>query len=710
MNHTRELKNFIYSQYFSDGLRITFGVLLPSVLLAQIHLLQLGMTISLGAFAVSISDNVGPALHKRNGILYSIASIVIIAFITGLINQHLVLLIGALFLFCFFFSMLTVYGDRASNIGSGSLLIMILTIDQKLGMEKNLLHAGALLTGGIWYFILSMSIIRILPYRLSQQALGGCIRKVAEYLRVKADFYRIDKDYDSTYQKLIAEQIVVHEEQETVREILFKTRQILKESTQAGRQLILVFVDMVDLFEQTMATHYDYKKIRQQFGQTEPLQKLYIIILKIAEELENLSFHITSNEKPQALFTFQNELEQLKIAIDNVESEQGINNLVLKKILINIKNIVNRIQKIYSYYHQKQVQIEQSRKYNLGYFVSHQDYDIKLFKDNLSFNSSTFRYSVRVGIVAVIGYLISVTLPLGHHSYWILLTILVILKPGFSLTKKRNYQRLIGTFIGGIAGALIVMYVKDQIALFMLMVAFMLAAYSFLRLNYVVGVLFMTPYVLIMLSFTGLGGIAIAQERVFDTFVGCIIALTASYYILPSWEFYQLKKFMRAAVLANYNYLRLAGENLAGRQLNMLDYKLARKAVYVTSADLASAFQRMLSEPKSKQKDVKDIHKFVVLNHILSSYIATLIYSTKQSENLLTNSTHLKIIKRTLYQLGETARKLDAENDKDFKEFAVSENSLKVIEESPETLLLTEELEFIYQVCNDIHKISQRID
>ena len=39
-------------------------------------------------------------------------------------------------------------------------------------------------------------------------------------------------------------------------------------------------------------------------------------------------------------------------------------------------------------------------------------------------------------------------MPYASHSYWILLTIVVILKPNFSMTKQRYNDRLIGTLIG----------------------------------------------------------------------------------------------------------------------------------------------------------------------------------------------------------------------------------------------------------------------
>jgi len=638
MKQTREIKTFIFSQYFSDGLRITLGVLLPSLLLAQYGELQTGIILSLGAVCVSISDNPGPLIHKRNGMLFCILFVCITAVLTGFINEQPLLLFFEIPLFCFFFSMFSVYGNRASSVGTAVLLIMILTIDRHLNSSENINNGLYLLAGGLWYFILSMSVSQIRPYRMAQQTLGSCIREVAKYLEIKAGFYDIEKDYDENYKELISQQVTVNQEQDSVRELLFKSRLMIKESTATGRQLIMVFVDILDLFEQTMATHYDYRKIRLNFAHTNVLTHFRDIILKLSEELENLSYYIISNEQPRPLYNFQPELEQLKISIDKVEPDYNINSLVLKKILINLRNIVARIQKIYSYYHTKQIinEVPQTQQ-DVERFITHQDFDLKVLIDNLSFDSDIFRHSLRVAIVSLTGYLVSKSLPLGHHSYWILLTILVILKPGFSLTKQRNYQRLIGTFIGGIAGACIVLFIKDEAARFIILLICMIGAYSFQRLNYAVSVLFMTPYILIMFSFIGSGGLSLARERIFDTVLGSVIAFAASYIILPSWEHKQIKGFMRNALIANYHYLKKAAEKLTGTDLNILEYKLARKAVYVNTADLAAAFQRMLSEPKSKQKDAKDVHQFVVLNHTLSSYIPTLISSIKPGETRLIN-------------------------------------------------------------------------
>jgi uncharacterized membrane protein (TIGR01666 family) len=703
MKQSREIKTFIFSQYFSDGLKITLGVLLPSLIFYQLNLLYIGITISLGAVTASIADNPGPINHKRNGMLLSILFVFLTAIVTGLINKYPVFIGIEIVLLSFFFSMFSVYGNRTSSIGTAALLVMILTIDEDtIKLSGVWGHALYILSGGIWYMILSLSIAQIRPYRLTQQALGECIRDVAAYVKLKADFYNTKSDFDDNYKNLISQQVLVHEHQDSLRDLLFKTKLMVKESTHIGRLLILVFVDIVDLFEQTMATHYDYQAIRNTFGKTQSLKQFNSIIIKLSEELENLSYYIISNKKPIKLYDLKPELEKLKASIDKVE-ESGINGLVLKKILINVRNMINRLDQIYSYFNSNYI----SGKIDIDYskFVSHEDFDFQKLKENLSPKSSIFRHSVRVSLMFLIGFLVSKLFPIGHHSYWILLTLLVILKPAYSLTRKRNIERLIGTFIGGIAGALILIYVKDQTVLFFFLLIFMIGTYSSQRLNYTVSVLFMTPYILILFSFLGENNINIAKERMIDTLIGSFIAFFSSLVVLPNWEYYQFKNYMREVLIANYKYLHHVSEELAENKNDVISYKLVRKDVYVSSANLGSAFQRMLSEPKSKQLKIKDHYKFVVLNHMLSSYIATLITNLHQANSINLDSEHIKLIRKSLFSLSELIKKIDSP---EFKELEISliEPNQDLIQAN-ESILLKEQLELINKLILDISKLSQ---
>src|SRR5688572_7454656 len=185
----REIQYFLFSQNLSDGLRITLGVLLPSLLLSHFGYFAQGLIVSLGALCVSITDTPGPVTHKRNAMLLCNAAIFLAALITGFARLNPYVLGAEILLLCFSFSMLMVYGTRAAALGTSGLVVMILTMDNNLKPSEVLSYSALITAGGVWYMLLSLLFFQILPYRQAQQALGECIHEVARFLRYKAEFY-----------------------------------------------------------------------------------------------------------------------------------------------------------------------------------------------------------------------------------------------------------------------------------------------------------------------------------------------------------------------------------------------------------------------------------------------------------------------------------------------------------------------------------------
>jgi uncharacterized membrane protein YccC len=259
-----------------------------------------------------------------------------------------------------------------------------------------------------------------------------------------------------------------------------------------------------------------------------------------------------------------------------------------------------------------------------------------------------------VAIVCLIAFIFARNFYTGQFSYWILLTILVILKPAFSQTKKRNYERIVGTVAGGLLGIIILYFVKDLNFKFWLLLFFMILTYSFARIKYVVSVFFMTPFILLMFDFIGQNNeILLFKERILDTFIGAGIASLASYFILPNWESYQINKMMYEMILKNMHYLRSVINYKTDNLKSQLDYRLARKEMYVSTSNLGSAFQRMLNEPKRKQQNVNDVNKFILLNNLFSSNIASLSYLMKQ-ENTQFSDKEIREIRKSINSMKES--------------------------------------------------------
>src|SRR5690606_3620786 len=143
------------------------------------------------------------------------------------------------------------------------------------------------------------------------------------------------------------------------------------------------------------------------------------------------------------------------------------------------------------------------------------------------------------------------------------------------------------------------------------------------------------------------------------------LAFLSSYVILPSWESVQVYGTMRKLLIANYQYIGQALKIITGKPPTVTEYKLARKEVYVTTANMASAFQRMMTEPKSKRKGAKDVNRFVVFNHMLSSYSVTLLNHVQGASDASLTGEQIKLIRITLSLLARSIQlfEKDAEDD-----------------------------------------------
>ena len=683
MDYIKEYKSFINSHYLSDGFRITAGIVLPALIFNHFNLLSAGVVVSLGAMSVSITDTPGPIHHRKNGMLAGIIINTIVAVLTGFAAPHQFILGLLIMIACFTFSMIGVYGTRVNSIGVSALLVMVLNIDRHHQGWDVLLNAGYIFAGGLWYMILSLLLYSFRPYKLAQQALGDCIIATANYMRVRASFYEKEVNYENTYQLMLEEQVAVHEKQNLVRELLFKSRNVIKESTNTGRTLVMIFTDIVDLFEITMSSYQDYKALHEAFKDDDILEQYRQLILELSSELDEIGIAIQSGKSSEETGILASHISKTKTYFnafrDNKRTAENVDDFIsMRHILNSIEDIANRIHTLHLYStYDKEVTKEMSRPVDYDQFITHQPFELELLLDNLSLKSNNFRHALRISIATLLGYIVSIFLPLGH-SYWILLTIIVILKPAYSLTKKRNYERLTGTVLGAVIGMLILYFIKDNQALFVIMLVLMIGTYSLLRTNYMISVIFMTPYILVLFHLLSNASFqTIITDRITDTAIGSVIAFFANLILLPAWEQEQISNYMLQSVTSNKNYFRDVAMAFAGTPVTNTTYKISRKNAFVALANLSDAFSRMLAEPKSKQKNSKQLHQFVVLNHMLTSHIATLTYYVLPLSEKLASPEFIPLIKNAVTKLEDAGKILSGIPDENIAPESLLRNSIQ---------------------------------
>ena len=180
-----------------------------------------------------------------------------------------------------------------------------------------------------------------------------------------------------------------------------------------------------------------------------------------------------------------------------------------------------------------------------------------------------------------LGFIVSEFFPFGH-GYWILLTIIVILKPAYSITKSRNRDRLLGTIIGAGIGVIILMIVKEKQLMIGIMIVLMVLAYSFMRNRYLLFVTLMTPYILILLYILNpLHFKDLIVDRIIDTAIGSAIALLANFLFSHEWAYRQFAEYLQQMLVTNKNYFSDVTSFFTGNPVNPTQYKFRERSICV---------------------------------------------------------------------------------------------------------------------------------
>lgn len=642
MNYTSELKKFVTSQYIYSGVRIALAVVIPSIILAYLGVLKQFFLFPLGTIFLALTDMPGPFHRRRNSLILALFFYFSISLVAGLLKDFPILIFLEIIIFGLFFTMLGIYGKRLDIVGSLTLVVFAIFIDGAPGVHSALWNACVFSLGAAWFFIVFLLVTVLKPYKLAEQMIGENYIELGKYLRLKSQFYLKNPDFEAIYSQIFGLEVRIKEHQEATREVVFKTRQMVRESTSTSRLLMQLFLNSFDLHEMLILSTNDYKKLQKSFGDKEILEKINLYLNKLSNELINIGISIQGGMKASPIINISDELHQLheeffELRNKEMNAETLENFMILRQIFLRITEISDEIQTIYKLKTQNIKLVKSlSTGLDLEKFVTKDEkLNHKVFINNFSLKSNHFRHAIRITLAMMIGYAISKFQFLNIHKvYWILITILAIMRPAYSITKRRNILRIYGTVAGAIVGFVIVYYITNPIVLLGIFLVCLMLTFSLLKDKYAWAVFFMTVYIFLIFDFMKPGNFNdIFLERLFDTLIAAVIVFLVSYLVLPVWEHQKNKTLILKYIKANDKYFNRIIDILNQKNIEIQDYKMSRKEAIISLANLSDNFQKMLSDPKDQQKNLENIHLFVTTAHLFTAYVASLSQYALKGEN-----------------------------------------------------------------------------
>ena len=624
---------FFLGEYFSDALRTTITVVLPIILFFYLGNPDAAKGIGVGALLISLTDLPDNRLNKLKTAVWSISVFFLTTLVVSSVLDRVYLSAAVVVLAAFTFSMFAVYGQKLALIGTMALIVC--TFVMGLHPARPLYFSTCILIGGVWYYVISLIQILIRPYRSLHHAIFECLMSSAEFLHIKAKNYDVTIPLDLQQKAAIKLHIKVNQKHELIRNLLLTDKYAMNPANAKGQLLLERARLLIDLYEQLNAVHYDYGLVRKTLNEGSSLQLIATLIELLAKELEQLGRHVRSAKAYKGEVATNMAYHQNRVLLQQeLERLNETQRLIVLKVMANMNDIVRIIEMIRGNERvpqKEQQELSGSIAYPL--FITGDRFSVK---EHLTLKSPIFRFSLRLAICFLFGFLLIWQLEPSKYSYWLFLTLVIVARPKFSITWKRNLQRLKGSMGGVVIGLVLIYLIKSPAVLLSFSAVFLLGFYAFNRLNYTISVLFITPAVILTLgSYQGHFD-HIVHDRIMFTLLGCIIAIFAT-YLFPIWDSRQLKVKIVNAAKASLNYLDVAIQNRAERDENQS--RIARKNANLSLSALSEAIESARQEPMQKHTDFNglyDVQAIVYqINAIITSIYLSLNHKAEQTDLLL---------------------------------------------------------------------------
>ena len=625
----QRIRNFTDSTNFTKAVIVTVAAASPVLILSKLGFFEIGFAVALGAFLTYPADIPSNLLHRTKGLLTAAAIVAGCVLIVNLLHPYQYIFYPVTLILVFFLSMISVYGQRATMVSFSALLATALATGHIHTGWEIFHYTGYVFAGGLLYTLISVSFNYLSPHRYTELQIAECMKLTAKYMKLRGDLWNVDADRAGIVEKQLYLQVEINLTHDNLREMLMRSRSNTENSNRS-RKMLLVFISLMEILEIALSTSFDHSKLHQKFdGHPKLLATYQNLAYNLASSLKKISKSIENRTRYTPKHQLLADLEALEKAINSYEEELGTEAAsegvwMLSNMLHYAEKQIEKIKIIERAFTNKiNFKDLKGRDKDLEKFLTPEYYPLHTLKENLSFSSTIFRHSLRLTLSIAVGFAIGFIFPL-QNVYWILLTIIVIMRPGYGLTKQRSYQRIVGTITGGIIAFAFLSFIHEPVIIGTLAIVCMLLGFTFTAINYRIGATFVTVYVVFLYALLTPDITDVIQYRILDTTVGSGIAFIANYFLWPTWEFLNMPAFIKKSIEANRNYLTEISLYYNQKGNVTTSYKLARKNAFVELGNLMSSYQRMAQEPKSKQKQQNQMYKLAVLNHTLLSSLASL--------------------------------------------------------------------------------------
>ncbi|MFL5350219.1 MAG: FUSC family protein [Hyalangium sp.] len=589
------------------GFRASLATILPALVSSALHLPG-GLWLSVGGFNTSFADKGGSYRARASSMGAAALAGALSAVMGGLAGRDPTLAVLGTVLWVTACSYGGVYGAAGNIVGNTAASTFVISLAlPATGLLDSLERGGFLIGGALWAMVLSLVLWPIRPYRPSRLAVARCFRAVADLVGEIGLLSTRPQD-TASWQALIQRQHGrIRETLEEARSTLAAIRRGRLGERQRGEGL-LVLLQVADAMFGTAVALGDVTESLVSEGAAQQARvEVERALAAASTALQELA-HITQTEGPArqrpSLDWGAEGLRKLLPRAGTGEASPLLPGNAQVKAL-HAAQLLAQLREFTG------IAVDTAARLNDDRLIPSEQTPprgppakpklsvLEPLRANLSWKSVVLRHALRVGLTTAVAVAVSTGLG-NNHSYWVTITVLVIMQPYTGSTFLKGLQRVAGTVVGGILAVAVAAELHNPYAIMALVFCTAAISVAVIAVNYGLFTVFVT-LTFVLLAEVGSGDWSLARVRIINTLIGGALALAGSWLLWERSEKELFPEQLAEAIRSAREYLRQwLSAYLAGRKFLDPALSEARRKMGLAAINAEASFQRLLAEPRRR--------------------------------------------------------------------------------------------------------------
>jgi len=593
-----------------QALRNSVGVVLPIIVGFAINMPRGGVVVASGALNVSYSDGSDPYAQRAKRMLTSSCLCALAVLLGALSGSHTVAAVIMATLWAFFAGMLVAISTTGADLGVISLVTLLIYAAQPLTPHQAVVSCILALGGGLLQTALSIALWPVRRYEPERRALANFYLELA---RAAQQPVLPTSAPPATLASAQGQEALSALNRDTAVEAL-RYRSLLNQAERS--RLSLLMLSRLHLRLSRENSSHAAVRILDAY-----LKSAARVLRAIGDSLVTGVTVLRSMEDLVAIETLTRDLRQ-----KTENSPASFVTAVAKDARVQMDALNGQLRSALQLAQnttptgQAAFEKQEAQQPLLLRFSG----KIATLRANLNLESSAFRHAVRLAAMVALGDILERGF-YWRRSYWLPMTIVLVLKPEFTTTFSRGVLRIIGTVAGlFLATELFHFFPATVPTEIVLIFVFTLLLRWVGPANYAIFGVAVSALIVLLIAITGVSPKELIWARGINTAAGGALALLA-YWVWPTWERTRVSERIAQLLDAYREYFHglvecyIRGENGSAEDVDGL-----RLAARRARSNLEASIDRISTEPGTTTEQMNRLNALLASSHRLIHAVMSL--------------------------------------------------------------------------------------